>query len=114
MPEASDIDIVVISKPLFNETWHHLRRADYNGAVDARGLYQENIFRRFVMVGTDDFNDTKYLRDLSELLDRVQKLATTRFGISQTIKLRVYASWSDAKAYHIWSAQRLGEQHGIQ
>mgnify|MGYP003628939625 CR=1 FL=1 len=112
--DPSDIDLVVISRPLFNSTWHHLRRADYNGAINARRYYQEDVFRRFIMVGTNDHNDTIYLRDLSVLLNNVRKTATTRFGISQTIKLRVYCSWSDAKAYHIWSAQRLGEKHGIQ
>lgn len=112
--DPSDIDMVVISRALFNSTWHNLRRAHYNGAVDARKFYQEDIFRRFIMVGTDDYNDTKYLKDLMNLLDTVRKLASTRFGISQTIKIRVYASWSDAKSYHIWSLQRLGEQHGIQ
>jgi len=109
----SDIDLVVVSRPLFNETWHHLRRAHYNGAVDARKYFQEDIFRRFIMVGTDSSNETRYLQDLSSLLDKVRKTATSRFGITQTIKLRVYCTWSDAKSYHIWSLQRLGEQHGI-
>ncbi|WP_420405428.1 hypothetical protein [Nisaea sp.] len=110
----SDIDLVVVSKGIFNETWHNLRRAHYNGAVDARKYYQEDIFRRFIMVGTDNSNETRYLRDLSSLLDKVRKTSTSQFGITQTIKLRVYNTWSDAKSYHIWSLQKLGEQHGIQ
>lgn len=112
--DPSDLDLVIISKAIFNSTWHNLRKADYNGAVDARKYFQEDIFRRFIMLGTNEFNDTKYLRDLNLLLDRVRKTASTRFGIVQTIKVRIYSSWSDAKSYHIWSAQRLGEQHGIQ
>jgi len=110
----SDLDMVVISKELFNSTWQRLRQAHFNGAIDTKRLYQSDVFRRFVMVGTDNYNETKYLRDLMLLLDKVRKLATTRFGISQTIKIRVYSSWSDAKSYHIWSLQRLGEHHGIQ
>lgn len=113
-PDQSDIDVVVISKAIFNETWHHLRRAHYQGAVNARDYFQEDIFRRFIMVGADDERDTHYLRDLSRLVDRVRKEATTRFGITQTIKMRIYASWTDAKTYHIWSMQKLAEQHGIQ
>lgn len=113
-PNVSDIDIVVISRALFNETWRQLRRADYNGAVNARKYFQDDIFRRFITVGTDDTNDTMYLRDLTELLNRVRKTATTKFGITQTIKLRVYCSWTDAKSYHVWSLQKLGEQHGVQ
>lgn len=114
LPDPSDLDLVVVSKALFNETWHHLRRAHYQGAIKAQTLYQENIFKRFILVGADDERDTRYLRDLSRLVDRVRKLATTRFAITQTIKLRVYASWTDTKAYHIWSMQQLAEQHGIQ
>lgn len=112
--EQSDLDIVVISRSLFNETWHHLRRADYNGAINARKYFQDDVFRRFIMIGADDERDGFYLRDLSKLIDRVRRTATTRFAIAQTIKLRVYATWTDAKAYHIWSMQKLAEQHGIQ
>jgi hypothetical protein len=111
---VSDIDLVAISRPIFNETWRHLRRAHYNGAVNARRYFQDDIFRRFITVGTDDSNDTVYLRDLRMLLDRIRKTSTTKFGITQTVKLRVYSSWSDAKSYHVWSLQKLGEQHGIQ
>ena len=114
MPEPSDIDLVVVSRAMFNSTWHNLRRADYNGAVDARRFFQEDIFRRFVMIGTNDTLDTKYLSDLNVLLNALRKRATTRLGIVQDIKMRIYCSWVDAKAYHIWSLQRLGEKHGIQ
>lgn len=112
-PHVSDIDLVVISRPIFNETWRHLRRAHYNGAVNARRYFQEDVFRRFITVGTDDTNDTMYLRDLAKLLDKVRKAATSKFGITQTVKLRVYCTWVDAKSYHVWSLQKLGEQHGI-
>lgn len=114
LPDPSDIDIVVVSRSIFNETWHHLRRADYQGAVNARKYFQEDVFRRFIMIGADDDRDSFYLRDLSRLVDRVRKVATSRYGITQTIKLRVYASWTDAKAYHIWSLQKLAEHNGIQ
>lgn len=113
-PFVSDIDLVVISRPIFNETWKNLRRAHYNGAVNAQKYFQNDVFRRFITVGTDDTNDTKYLRDLTVLLNSIRKTATTRFGITQTVKLRVYCSWADAKSYHVWSLQKLGEQHGIQ
>lgn len=113
-PNPSDLDLVVVSRSIFNATWHNLRRADYNGAVDARRFFQEDIFRRFVMVGTNEKLDTKYLSDLNILLNTVRKRATTRLGIVQEIKMRIYCSWSDAKSYHIWSLQKLGEKHGIQ
>ncbi|MWV27474.1 hypothetical protein [Aurantiacibacter rhizosphaerae] len=113
-PNPSDLDVVIVSRPIFNETWHQLRRAHYQGAINAREFFQEDVFRRFIMIGADDERDTHYLRDLSRLMDRVRKEATTKFGITQTIKMRVYASWTDAKAYHIWSMQKLAEHHGIQ
>lgn len=112
--DPSDIDLVVVSKALFNSTWQRLRQAHFNEAIDTKRLYQGDIFRRFIMIGTDEYNDTKYLRDLMLLLDQTRKIATTKLGITQTIKIRVYSSWSDAKSYHIWSLQRLGEEHGIQ
>ena len=113
-PNVSDIDLVVISRSLFNETWRHLRRAHYNGAVNARKYFQDDIFRRFITVGTDDTHDTIYLRELSKLLNSIRKISTSKFGITQTVKLRVYCTWADAKTYHVWSLQKLGEQHGIQ
>jgi hypothetical protein len=113
-PNVSDLDLVVISRPIFNETWRHLRRAHYNGAVNARQYFQNDVFRRFITVGTDDANDTMYLRDLANLLNKIRKAATSKFGITQTVKLRVYCTWTDAKSYHVWSLQKLGEQHGIQ
>lgn len=112
--EGSDLDVVVVSKGLFNSTWQRLRQAHYNDAIDAKKLYQGDVFRRFITVGTDDYSDTKYLRDLMLLLEKARKQATTKLGISQTIKIRVYSSWADVKSYHIWSLQRLGEVHGIQ
>lgn len=113
-PNCSDLDVVVISKGLFNSTWKHMRRAYFNGALEAKQAYQGDVFRRFVMAGTDDHLETTYLRDLRRLLDRARKVSSSSLGISQPIKFRVYSSWSDAKSYHIWSLQKLGEEHGIQ
>lgn len=112
-PNPSDLDIVVVSKAIFNETWHHLRRAHYQGAINARDFFQEDVFRRFIMVGADDQRDNYFLRDLSTLMNSVRKRATTTFGITQTVKMRVYSSWTDAKAYHIWSLQKLAERHEV-
>lgn len=112
-PDPSDLDVVVVSKAMFNETWHHLRRAHFQGAVNARDFFQEDVFRRFITVGADDQRDTYFLRDLSRMMDRVRKRATTSYGITQTVKMRVYSTWTDAKAYHIWSLQKLAEQHEI-
>ncbi|KIC31174.1 hypothetical protein [Leisingera sp. ANG-M6] len=110
----SDIDLVVVSKGLFNSTWKHLRTAHYNGAIDARRMFQGDVFRRFIMIGTEEYRDTMYLRDLMLLLQKARKQASTRLGIAQQIKVRIYSSWADVKSYHIWSLEKLGEEHGIQ
>lgn len=110
----SDLDMVVVSKALFNSTWKHLRIAYYRGTVGVLNIYQADVFKRFFTVGTDEFRDTKYLRDLMILLMQARKASTGSLGMPQEIKIRVYSSWTDVKSYHIWSAQKLGEQHGIQ
>ena len=112
--DQSDIDIVVISKGLFNSTWKHLRTAYFNGEIRAKNMYQGDVFKRFFMVGTEETFDSLYLRDLRLLLDRTRRAASTRLGIPQVLKIRIYSSWSDAKSYHVWSIQKLGEVHGIQ
>ncbi len=110
----SDIDVVIVSRGLFNSTWKHLRQAYFSGEISLKNMYQGDIFRRFIMVGTNEYFDTIYLRDLMTLLEKTRKLASTHLGLSQTLKIRVYSSWSDVKSYHFWSAQKLGETHGIQ
>jgi hypothetical protein len=111
--EMSDVDMVVISRPLFSSTWHFLRRAYYNGNTTIKKMYEGDVFRRFIMLGTDDPIESEYLRDTMKMVDQVRRVATTQLGISQSLKLRIYQSWSDAMAYHVWSAQKLGEAHGI-
>lgn len=112
--ETSDIDVVIVSSALFNSTWHFLRRAYFNGNTAIKKKYEGDTFRRFIMLGTDDPMESEYLRDTSRVIDRAKRAATTQFGISQSLRLRIYCSWSDAKAYHIWSAQKLGEANGIE
>lgn len=111
--DESDVDMVVISRPLFNSTWHFLRRAYYNGNTTVKRMYEGDVFRRFIMLGTDDPIESEYLRDTMKVIDQVRRVATTQLGIIQPLKLRIYLSWNDALAYHIWSAQKLGEANGI-
>lgn len=111
---ASDLDTVIVSRGNFRQIWHHLRRAHYSGALSGKKIFEDEIFRRFISLGTNDFPETRYLRDTKLQFDLLQKVCTSELGIIEPIKARIYETWTDAKAYHIWSLEKLGNEHGIQ
>lgn len=109
----SDIDVVVVSPQLFNSTWNHLRQSYYGGDLGVKGAYEGGIFCRYVMVGTDTLLEGRRLRNMALILDKARKVATSSLAIEQVLKVRIYGSWTDAKAYHIWSADQLREKHDL-
>lgn len=80
--ENSDLDIVIVSRGIFRDAWHNLRRAHYRNSLPDKKAYIDDVFRRFVSIKSEDFIDTKYLRNIMLLMDHAQKVATTQMGIS--------------------------------
>lgn len=114
--EQSDLDLVVVSKELFESLWSsHL---DFkNSIVKSRNYsYSEvakNIFRHFISVADKDI-DASMLSYFSEWISTVGALKRTleqQFGIPAEINYRVYDSWTYVELYHVTGLNSLLEYH---
>lgn len=97
----SDIDVVIVSRQLFDNFWRNLRKAYYNSQEYVRKEYAKNIFQGFLFFKSSLEVNTTYLLELSKLNDRFRSEVTDRLGVERTVNFRIYADLDDAHAYHV-------------
>ncbi|WP_411704575.1 hypothetical protein [Edaphovirga cremea] len=112
----SDIDLVVVSKELFDNLWtSHL---NYKNSVEQGREYSystvaKNIFRHFVSVSEDEI-DSSMLVFFSDWINRVgklKKILEQQFKIKTSLEYRVYDSWNYVEQYHVTGLNALMEHH---
>ena len=110
--KRSDIDIVIISPTLFFEVWDAYREAYFNGYNWLNKIHSKSIFRRFVVIYSDERSEYKsiYLRSVWLKMENLRKEIALKHRISNSIKFRIYYSWEDAKNYHISGTKQLKEK----
>ncbi|MQT59684.1 hypothetical protein GHO41_20370 [Pseudomonas sp. FSL R10-0399] len=112
----SDIDLVVVSKELFDILWSsHL---NYKNSIEQSKKYSysdvaKNIFRHFVSVSEDDMDSSMYIHfaDWINRVGKLKKILEQQFKIKTTLEYRVYDSWNYVEQYHIAGLNALMEHH---
>ena len=107
---ASDVDIVIVSSPLFESAWSQIRRAYFNGYSDMRNLHRNEVFSRFLVVRSNVEYSSNYLRDLRKNLLGLNKVVREKIGVEDKAKYRIYCDWSDVELYHSKGLRELQER----
>ena len=99
--ENSDIDIIIISQPLFYRFWNAYLKDSYSEVRVNKYLYVcQCIFRKFITFdgfkkGNEEFSDwEKQTRGFEKDLQLC-------YGIAHDIHYRIYESWEAAQMYYI-------------
>lgn len=98
--DKSDIDIVIVSSNLFEDIWHQILRAYYNGYSNLRKSHSKEIFAKFVIVKSDLDSKSDFLRDLRRRLLGLNGIVNRFLSIEDRARYRIYRDWSDVELYH--------------
>lgn len=103
----SDLDLVIVSPKLFEDTWSAMKTAFYNEYYWVMTVHSKHIFRGFIFL--DDKRDykTKYLIDTQKFMRNISSEMVAVLGISRELKYRIYATWEDAYIYHEAGIQQI-------
>jgi hypothetical protein len=104
--EDSDIDVILVSKPKFEEFWAELVRAYYS-ATPINKLHYKDIFRKFLAIERDLDIPSDRITRWHQTMDSVKRDFFTEFSISNPIRYRVYESWDAVMDYHASGMNRL-------
>jgi len=112
----SDIDLIVVSKELFDSLWaSHL---SYKNSIEQSRQYSyanvaKNVFRHFVSVSEDELDSSmlNHFKDWISRVGKLKRLLEQQFKISTTLEYRVYESWAYVEQYHVTGLNALLEHH---
>lgn len=107
--QSSDIDLVIASPKLFEDTWAQFRVAFYNGYGSIQKKHSAQVFQKHIVLSGEDFYHTTYLRKLALQLSQMKRDIGEKFQIPNRINYRIYPSWDDVENYHIHSTEKLRE-----
>jgi len=99
---TSDIDVLLASRPIFDEAWSELRTAYYAGYGQYKRQHADQIFARCLVLQGSESYKSVYLRDLALQLSQLNAVVNShvRLGLENPAKYRIYADWDDAVNYH--------------
>lgn len=98
--DTSDLDLVIVSKELFESVWKALLDAFYSQYYWVMNHHSKHIFRGFVFLHEGMDYKTRHLSQIQKLLNSISADMVLEIGISRILKYRVYRSWDDVIAYH--------------
>ncbi|HGL5836884.1 TPA: hypothetical protein ACKP06_000747 [Serratia marcescens] len=104
--EDSDIDIVVVSREIFRNSWAAFLDIHSKKHLAGHATIAKNIFRHFVSLKqVDATND--FFRTWTGKMEPCQKELQIVYSIPNEINYRIYESWEDVERYHIKGLERL-------
>ena len=92
--QESDIDIAIVSRPLFESCWDQIRRAFYNGYDHIRKDHRNEIFAKFLILHPKINYDSMYLRDIRKQMLDLNRIVYEHLKIEDKAKYRIYEDWS--------------------
>lgn len=99
-PDESDVDLVIVSTPLFERFWTILLKAQYSWSTRLWPGHKLNVFRRFVSFkpfveeGIDEINEWNIR------MGDIQRDTYVKYQISNTLNYRIYRDWEAVNDYH--------------
>ena len=106
-PENSDIDIVIVSQPLFDTAWAALRAAYYAGYGKYKAMHAYHVFARALVLDGAEHYQSQYLQELAQRLSDLNSIVGKSVRLKKSAKYRVYADWDDATKYHIHGVETM-------
>lgn len=107
--DDSDIDLVIVSRQLFRQSWDAFLELSNRFHVPFYNSVTSNIFRRFVFLKDPDIRND-FFSSWVKKVDPCKKDIQTIFGIPHDINYRIYESWESVENYHINSLSKLKSQ----
>ncbi|MEO9491102.1 MAG: hypothetical protein ABJM26_20505 [Anderseniella sp.] len=98
--ENSDLDLMIVSEPLFRAIWSELLEAYHRGYRWIIRRHADQIFRQFTLLINNGNYGTSLLRKRTKILDGISKEVFLQTGSSRSIKYRIYETERAAMAYH--------------
>jgi hypothetical protein len=103
----SDIDVVIVSPELFEQTWAQFRLALFRGYDWIQKRHATEIIRKYIVLSGSEHYDTAYLRDVAIMILQMRKTIRGSFKIQHSLNYRIYASWNDVEMYHVFGIEQL-------
>lgn len=105
--ESSDVDIIIVSKNLFNEFWKQYLNDSYNPTTKINNISKVAfcIFRKYMTL--DSFRNNEYYNNWIKKTSGFEKDIQLQFEIENEIHYRIFESWDSVKMYYISSIERL-------
>lgn len=107
--EESDIDLVVVSSPIFKASWEAYLDLHLRGYLPTYAPVAKNIFKGFVSLKEID-NRAGFFDMWSRKVEPLKKDFQTLFGIPHEVNYRVYDSWESVERYHLSGLKTLKEK----
>lgn len=105
--DNSDIDIIIVSKRLFNEFWEQYLYDSYKPTTRINNIYDVGfcVFRKYMRL--DCFRNNEYYNNWIKKTGGFEKDIQLRFRIDNDIHYRIFESWDSVKMYYISSINQL-------
>lgn len=97
---TSDIDIAIVSPPLFENSWSGLRAAYYAGYSHYKEKHAYHVFARSLVLDGNEKYKSTYVRELARKLADLNAVVNRYVRLKEPAKYRIYADWADATNYH--------------
>lgn len=105
--ENSDVDIIIVSRKLFNEFWEQYLNDSYNPTTRIKNITYVSfcIFRKYLTL--DNFRNNAYYNQWQRTTDGFEKDIQLQFQIDNEVHYRIFESWDSVKMYYISSVDRM-------
>lgn len=107
--DDSDIDLVIVSLPIFKASWEAYLDLHLRGYLPTYGPVAKNIFKGFVSLKEID-NRATFFDMWSRKVEPLKKDFQTLFSIPHELNYRVYDSWESVERYHLSGLKTLKEK----
>lgn len=105
--DKSDVDIIIVSRKLFNEFWEQYLYDSYNPTATIKNIKYVTfcIFRKYLTL--DCFRNNAYYNEWQRLTNGFEKDIQLYFQINNEIHYRIFESWDTVKMYYVSSINKL-------
>lgn len=107
----SDLDVVLVSQTLFDDTWTAFREISNQKLIRNYSQKTSEIFRQFISIkDSDERYENEHIKDWLKKVMSLKAEMQTRFQIYLDINYRIYKNWEAVEEYHIKGIEKLKNQ----
>jgi hypothetical protein len=101
--EMSDLDLVIVSEPLFCKLWDSYLAFVNSSTGQSYSTVAKNVFRHFISIKAEDVqgDQLEYFADWIGRVDKLRQIFQLKFKLPAEVNYRVYDSWEYVEQYHV-------------